>query len=123
MKCDVAVIGGGVIGLACAWRLAQGDAKVALFERGTCGREASWAAAGMLAAQTEAVGHPPATRDLGAKAAVFDLCLQSRGLYPAFVDELGEDVDLRLSSRDLPYDAPASYGVLYLAGEDASEIR
>ncbi|MDQ3813800.1 MAG: FAD-binding oxidoreductase, partial [Armatimonadota bacterium] len=54
MQYDVAVIGGGVIGLACAWRMAQAGAAVALFERGVIGREASWAAAGMLAPQCEA---------------------------------------------------------------------
>ena len=49
----VAVIGGGVIGLSIAWRLGQLGAAVSLFEAGICGREASWAAAGMLAAQIE----------------------------------------------------------------------
>ena len=103
MKCDVAVIGGGVIWLACAWRLAQGGAQVALFERGACGREASHAAAGMLAAQTEAVSHPPSTNSESARVANFALCLRSREMYRTFCDELEEDVDLRFAPRDLPY--------------------
>ncbi len=49
----VAVIGGGVAGLAIAWRLAQRGARVAVCERGEIGQGASHAAAGMLAAGVE----------------------------------------------------------------------
>jgi glycine oxidase len=44
----IIIIGGGVIGLACAWRLAAGGAKVTLLERRTCGAGASLAALGAL---------------------------------------------------------------------------
>src|SRR5579864_6318088 len=50
---SVAIIGGGVIGLAIGWRLAQAGCPVAIFERGEAGKGASWAAAGMLAAGVE----------------------------------------------------------------------
>ena len=43
------VVGGGVIGCSIAWRLAQSGQRVAIFERGDAGKEASWAAGGMLA--------------------------------------------------------------------------
>jgi glycine oxidase len=46
---DVIVIGGGVIGLAVADRLAGDGRRVALLEAGACGSEASWAGAGILA--------------------------------------------------------------------------
>lgn len=117
MSYDVGIIGGGAIGLACAWRLAQGGARVVLFERGQVGREASWAAGGMLAAQCEMAHHPPtahypphtSTQTLlsthtsyGQARAMFDLCLQSRALYGDFADELfeltGVDVELSLAS-------------------------
>ncbi len=51
----LAIIGGGIMGLGVAWRCAQAGMRVTLYERGTIGREASWAAAGMLApfAETE----------------------------------------------------------------------
>ena len=45
----LAIIGGGIMGLGVAWRCAQAGMGVSLYERGTIGREASWAAAGMLA--------------------------------------------------------------------------
>lgn len=108
MKYDIGIIGGGVIGLSCAWRLAQGGARVALFERGEVGREASFAAAGMLAAQCEMAHHPPQTeaRDDTAStraAAMFELCLQSRALYPDFAEELhaatGIDIELSLNGN------------------------
>lgn len=49
----VAVVGGGIIGLACAWRLAQRGCRVTLYDAATEAREASWAAAGMLAPHHE----------------------------------------------------------------------
>jgi len=45
---DVAVIGGGLVGLACALALARRDLDVALLERSRTGAEASTAAAGLL---------------------------------------------------------------------------
>ncbi|MBV9166250.1 MAG: glycine oxidase ThiO [Solirubrobacterales bacterium] len=50
----VIVIGGGVIGLAVAWRLAQRGAGVVVLERDEPGRGASHVAAGMLAPVSEA---------------------------------------------------------------------
>jgi glycine oxidase len=48
LTCDVAVVGGGIVGAAVAERLARDGRRVALIERGAVGREASWAAAGLL---------------------------------------------------------------------------
>ncbi len=45
---DIVIIGGGIIGLSVADRLAGAGAGVTVLERGTCGRESSWAAAGVL---------------------------------------------------------------------------
>ncbi len=50
----VAIIGAGVSGLGIGWRLAQAGCVVDVFDRGKAGMGASWAAAGMLAAQAEA---------------------------------------------------------------------
>ena len=50
---DIAVIGSGVIGRSCAWRLAQAGQRVAVIDPHP-GSGASYAAAGMLAPVTEA---------------------------------------------------------------------
>ena len=75
---DVVVIGGGVIGCAIAFRLAQARLKVTVVERGEPGGEASGAAAGMIAPQGEMVKFD----------AFFELCAASRDLYKGFVEEV-----------------------------------
>jgi glycine oxidase len=75
---DVAVIGGGVIGCAIAFRLAQQHVKVIVVDRGEPGSETSSAAAGMIAPQGEMVEFGP----------FFKLCAASRDLYPRFVEEI-----------------------------------
>ena len=89
---DVAVIGGGIIGLAIAWRAAQRGLSVCVLERGELGAGASRVAAGMLAPVTEA--------DAG-ELALLALGLRSARAWPAFADELeqaaGADPGLRRS--------------------------
>lgn len=89
MNSDILIIGGGVIGLSIARELhKQGVKRITLLDKGRCGEEASWAAAGMLSPQTDAHERTP----------FFDLCSSSRDLYPDFVEELlsetGIDVEL-----------------------------
>ena len=86
---NVLIIGGGVIGLAAARELRlAGAGRISVFEKGRAGREASWAAAGMLApdAETESVD------------AMYRLCRTSNEFYPEFAaslfDETGIDVEL-----------------------------
>ena len=105
---DVAIIGGGVIGLAVARALAQrGVRDVLVVERSSLGAEASSAAAGMLAPQAEA----DCTDDF------FRLCCQSRDMYPAFAQSLNEEtgIDIELETS----------GTLYLAftEEDERELE
>ncbi len=87
---SVAIVGGGVIGLAIGWRLAAAGAAVTVFERDEAGRGASWAAAGMLAAGVET---EPGELDLLA------LNRRSQELWPGFAAELeaaaGMSVGLR----------------------------
>jgi glycine oxidase len=87
---DVAIVGGGVIGLSIAWRLAAAGLGVAVFERGEVGSGASLAATGMLAAATEL---EPGGADLLA------LALESQRSWQRFRDELeaqaGIDIDYR----------------------------
>ena len=87
---DVAVIGGGVIGLAVAWRAAARGHRVCVLERGELGAGASHVAAGMLAPVTEA--------DAG-ELALLALGLRSARAWPQFAAELeqaaGADPGLR----------------------------
>jgi glycine oxidase len=75
----VVVIGGGVIGLAVAWRAAERGHAVCLLERGELGAGTSHVAAGMLAPVTEA--------DPG-ELALLELGLRSARAWPGFAAEL-----------------------------------
>ena len=77
---DAVIVGGGVIGLASAWRLAQGGARVVVVERDARPPVgATRVAAGMLAPVGElAFGEPE----------LLELTLAAAALYPAFVAEL-----------------------------------
>jgi glycine oxidase len=76
---DVVVVGGGVIGLSCAWRAAQRGARVAVLERGEPGAGATRVAAGMLAPVGELTFGEPE---------LLELTLAAARLYPEFVAEL-----------------------------------
>jgi glycine oxidase len=85
---DVLIVGGGIVGCACAYELARRGARVTLVEYGKTGMQATNAAAGLLAPLGEADAPTPIMR-LGMRA------LQS---YPSLVAELQErcgfDVEL-----------------------------
>lgn len=72
---DVAIIGGGVIGASIAFELAGEKLRVAVFDRQEPGREASWAAAGMLSPA------PDSPRDW----LLVPLGAESLRLYPDFI--------------------------------------
>ena len=79
---DAVIVGGGVIGLACAWRLAQGGAQgraCSSAERPPAG--ATRVAAGMLAPVGELTFGEPE---------LLELTLAAAELYPGFVAELEE---------------------------------
>src|SRR4051795_10186850 len=76
---DAIFVGGGVIGLSCAWRAAQRGARVAVLERGEPGCGSTRVAAGMLAPVGElSFGEPE----------LLELTLEAARLYPGFVAEL-----------------------------------
>ncbi|WP_339211174.1 glycine oxidase ThiO [Aeribacillus sp. FSL K6-8210] len=85
---DVGIIGGGVIGQGIAYELSKAGLKTAVFESGEIGGKATSAAAGMLGAHSE-----NEKRDI-----FFELCLESRNLYPSLAKELLEQsgVDIEL---------------------------
>lgn len=101
MDIEVLIIGGGVIGLSIARELhSRGIQQITVLEKGVCGEESSWAAAGMLGPQAEA--DKPGT--------FYDLCSESRDLYPAFADDLlaGTGINIELDRS----------GTLYVAFTD-----
>jgi glycine oxidase len=77
------VIGGGIIGSAIAWRLAEAGIKTRVYDRGQLGEESSWAAAGMVGPQAEAEGPGP----------LVNLCLAGldalNGTYRRLLDQSG----------------------------------
>jgi len=86
---DVVVVGGGVIGMATAWRAALEGLAVVVVDPQP-GRGASWAAAGMLTPVTEAYyGEEDLLR----------LNLASARRYPSFVDELESATGMRVGYR------------------------
>ena len=89
-NCDVAVVGGGVIGLAAGWRAAQQGLRTIVLERESPGRGATWAAAGMLAPVNEATF---------GEEEVVSLNLASARRYPEFVEELEEASGIPIGYR------------------------
>ena len=76
---DVAVVGGGIVGLACAWYAARRGMSVVVLERDALGAGASQVAAGMLAPVTEA--------DFG-EDELLELNLAAADAWPQFAGEV-----------------------------------
>ena len=89
-RVSVAVVGGGVIGLSLAWRLAQGGANVTLVDAGPRDMGGTWAAAGMLAPNLE-------SRDLSAALVAFNH--DAAGMWPAFASELEDSTGIEIGYR------------------------
>jgi glycine oxidase len=86
---DVVVVGGGVVGLAAAWRLSQRSLRVLVCDPDPA-RAASRAAAGMLA---------PVTEVKYGEEALLALGVESLRRYPAFVSDLESATGLHVGLR------------------------
>jgi glycine oxidase len=104
-KPDVLILGGGIIGLACAHELAKAGVKVELLERRSAGAEASLAAAGMLAPLAESPEASP----------FFEACRTSRDLWVSWAAALSEETGMSIEHD--------TSGALVLALEPAEEPR
>ena len=86
---DAIIIGGGIIGLSLARELNKRGLRVLVVDKKESGREASWAAGGMLA-----------DFPLEMPAALRDLARASAQMYPEFVRELEDESRLKIDLRD-----------------------
>ncbi|MEK6271641.1 MAG: glycine oxidase ThiO [Actinomycetota bacterium] len=105
---DAVVVGGGALGLACAWRAARRGVRVRVLERDHPGAGASHVAAGMLAPVGEASWGEEALLRLG---------LASARAWPGFAAELATDSELEVGYEPC--------GALHVAldGDEAEELR
>ncbi len=88
---DVAIIGGGVIGLSCAFELARCGRSVTVIEREQTGFGASTVAAGMLTPSFEVELTPPS---------LVELQLDSLRRYPRFIADVETAGGLSCEYRD-----------------------
>jgi glycine oxidase len=100
---DVAVIGGGIVGLAVAWHARERGLSVVVLERDRIGCGASHVAAGMLA--------PVAEVEFGEHGRrVLELGLRSAAMWPRFAEELERASGMDLGVRRI--------GTLMVAHDD-----
>lgn len=88
---DVAIIGGGIIGTSIAFELAAEKLRVVVLDRQQAGREASWAAAGMLSPS------PHRPQDLP----LVPFAKESLRIYPEFGAAIENE-----SGKSIDYDCP-----------------
>ncbi len=105
---DAIVVGGGVIGLACAWRAARRGLRIRVLERDGPGAGASSVAAGMLA---------PVGEVNWGEDALMRMAIASARAWPTFASELAAD-----SGLEVDYEA---CGALHVAldRDEAEELR
>ena len=105
MAARVLVVGGGVIGLSCAWRLAEAGHEVTVVAPDPGRDGASWVAAGMLAPVTEVqFGEAPLT----------ELLVEGAALWKEFATSLE-----RASGHDVGYDESGTLTVALDASDRA----
>lgn len=107
----VAVLGGGIVGAAVAWRLAQRGCPVELIDAAGSSpahRSSTWASAGLLA--------PGAEAEPGEEA-LHTLCSRSASMWPAFAHELEADSGCDLDFRD------SGSLVVALTRDDVARLR
>lgn len=100
---DILVVGGGIVGLACAEALALRGLQVTLVDREDpkrpAGLGASWASAGMIAPLAEVPEGDP----------FLDVCLRSRDLWTHWAPELEDATGTELDGGSLDYDRSGAF--------------
>jgi glycine oxidase len=105
---DAIIVGGGVIGLACAWQVARAGARVAVLDRDAPPGGATRVAAGMLAPVGELTFGEPE---------LLQMTLAAAARYPGFVAELEAETGMSAGYARL--------GALHVAldRDEAAELR
>lgn len=103
---DVAIIGGGIIGMSIAYHLAKAGKQIVLFEANEIGKQTTSAAAGMLGAHAEGEGD----EDI-----FFQVGRQSQALYEKLTVDLQHEsgIDIRTSVG----------GIMKLALQNKKSVR
>lgn len=100
---DILVVGGGIVGLACAEALALRGLQVALVDREDpkrpAGLGATWASAGMIAPLAEVPEGDP----------FLDVCLGSRDLWTRWAPDLEDATRSELDGGTLDYDRSGAF--------------
>ncbi len=91
MQARITVVGGGVIGLSCAWQLAERGHAVTLVAPDAGHDGASWVAAGMLA---------PVTEVQFGESALTNLLLEAAGHWKAFAHDLERRADMSIGHNE-----------------------
>jgi glycine oxidase len=116
MAADVVIVGGGVIGLSVAYRLACEGVTSTVLDRRELGREASWAGAGLIAAYTERLRTNPTV----------ELRSWSAALYPVLSEALRHETGIdngyrRTGGVDVAWTAEEETGLKSMAGRWRAE--
>ncbi len=130
---DVAIVGGGIAGLACAYELAKRGARAVVLEYGKTGMQATNSAAGMLSPLGESAapgpmlelgvramrGYPALVRELES-ACGFGLELRTGGILKVALDQ--ED-DARSLRRRFAWQREMGFAVDWLDGAACRELE
>ena len=116
MASDVVIVGGGVIGLSIAYRLGREGVACTVLDRREVGREASWAGAGLIPANTERLRTSPTV----------ELRSWSATLYPEWSAALREETGIdngyrRTGGVDIALDAAEEQELKAMAGRWRAE--
>ncbi|RKY05600.1 FAD-binding oxidoreductase [Candidatus Poribacteria bacterium] len=110
MRAEVVVIGGGVIGCSCAYRLARRGMRVVLVERGDIASGASGACDGFLSVQSKRPGR------------VLRMALESLAMFERIEEELGEEVEYRRCGGMIAAEAEEGLETLRSIAEGMSKV-
>lgn len=112
----IAIVGGGIAGLACAKALLNRGADVTVYESGTAGQGALWASGGMLAAGFEC-------SESNVTPAFAELARRGMALWSDWAEALGADkIGYRVGGVLSPASEPAELDWLEAMGERAEKL-